>query len=343
MSYVTNPTEQVRWFLGKNMTSETIPPRACCAVPHMDYVAYPNNDIIHTHPTGKVKDSDLPYFHLWKPGVRHEVEQDPAKCVFNGPEAIQAGKIGRVTMDYPVAAICGVVPGSGYTGDLNLREPDQFGPCDGYWYLALGRCAFRSSGQSLDGGPVTALTPRHINNLPVQTLLISPNCLRESLVRYASGLEPTSDADDVPLRFLGDTTPMLSYGYAFGWGRATSNRPSGEQSGIVINQPGYYKGVASASIGIPSSPTGGAAGFVWCITDGILENPTAPDTIAYTDFIGYRAISVSGCYGLTIASTENVCVPFSARLAKGNIVHLRTIGDGVVYSCGVLVFRQVSA
>jgi hypothetical protein len=340
MSYVTNPFEQVRWFLGKNMTSETIPPRACCAVPHVDYVPYPASDIIHTRPTGKAADSDLPYFHLWKPGVRHEIEQDPAKCVFNGPEAIPPGKIGRVTMDYPAAALCGVVPGIS-SMDWTAQEYSQYGPCDGYWYLALGRSAFRSSGRSLDDGQPTSVTPRQYDGSVVPCHLVEPNYQRERQIRSASNLEPVTEDDDVPLIFLPMAAPTQQAGYAFSWGRATTDRPSGEISGILIEQPGFYKGVASATIAIPDTTTGDSAGFVWCITDGALENPTDPNAITYTNFIGYRSVSIGGAYGLTIATAENVCVPFHFQLAKGNVVHLRSIGSGVTYSCGVLVFRQI--
>jgi hypothetical protein len=335
MSYVTNPFEQVRWFLGKNMTSETIPPRACCGLWPSDSPLPSEYPFPYT--TFAIdEESDIPYWRLYKPGLFHERCQSPSCIVFNGPEAIPAGKIGRVTRDYPVAALVHGVNGDGI----------PVGPIANKWFLGRWRDAFRSVGATFDAGEVYDLSTI-VKNGPDQdahvfTCYVTPNSVPDNYSRNATRFrQQTAGAAWLPDMCIwydavdySDITEMVVERPFSLW---TGEHPDGDIIGWKINVPGWYSGHASATVSFfQSDPMPWSAGFVWSVLAGDEVADWAswhasiafsgdPDEIVHTQFIGFRRFWHSA-YGGWIQAAENVSVPFLSYLIPGNVVHLRTVG-----------------
>jgi hypothetical protein len=339
---VTNPFEQIRWFLGKNMTSETIPPRACCGLAH-------SGEPIVKGMTGAITaiddDSDIPYWNLFKPDLYHERCQSPSCVVFNGPEPIPPGKKGRVTQDYPAAALCHAANGDGIA----------IGPIAGKWFLGRWRDAFRSVGITFDAGETYDLSTIVVGGSDpdphVSTGYVVPNPKPMATIRsgvtFMTQVPGDLWEDDMPIFFAadyytGDPEPPFQL-----W---TREHADGDIMGWKINVPGWYSGHASAVVSFAAVPGPWSAGFVWAILAGDeiqdwygLPWSGDPEEICYSPFVGRRALSHAGCVGTTISSAENVSVPFLGYLVPGNIVHLRATGNTLGYSnfgFGSMVFQS---
>ena len=143
----------VRWLPVRNMENEPIPAYGVIGLdPGKDETASWNNTggVIGKRDIGTFgrqgctidKADGQPYFRGFKPVQYHEDAQEAATILFNGPNPIQPGSIGRATVDLPARALC-LGDGNAETADKFSIAGVQIGPAAGQWGLSFTGSAFR--------------------------------------------------------------------------------------------------------------------------------------------------------------------------------------------------------